>query len=132
LQIIFLFTAAYFSYQVWKYERVAKVWLVVGAALSLMALRRMVVLFKVNLFEDLLLQFTLIDRVFLPFVISLVLVWSFWTLSNHYKRFGVIQIQVERRFGGKQSIGPTKKVTKRVTKKVTKKKKKGKKARNIK
>lgn len=92
IQIIIQFIAAFFSYKIYTYNRVAKPWLAVTVAFILMGFRRITALltgfgYLPNL-EGLLLW---LDRILLPFLISVFLVWGIWTMLKQFESFDVIE-----------------------------------------
>jgi hypothetical protein len=92
VQIIVQFVAAFFSYKIYTYNRLAKSWLAVVAALILMGFRRMTALLtQFNLIPDLEGSLLWLDKILLPFLISILLVWGIWSMKKQFESFRVIE-----------------------------------------
>ncbi len=92
LQIIIQIVAAYFSYKIYKYNRLSKAWLAVFLALIVMTFRRFTAL-AINL--GVLKQFSgsiqFIDSIGLPFIISVFLLIGLWSMSRSFENFEVVE-----------------------------------------
>ncbi len=98
VQIIVQFVAAFFAYKIYTYNRLAKPWLAVVAAFVLMGFRRMTALLtKFSLMPSLGSSLLWLDQVFLPFIISIFLVWGIWSMQKQFESFRVIEDRMTKK-----------------------------------
>jgi len=94
-QIALLLIAAYFAHRIYTFNRIANVWLAVPIGLGLLAFRQTLILFKIDFLENLYGQFIVIDTVFVPLMISILLAGGMWVLVKSFENFDVIERDVE-------------------------------------
>ncbi len=98
IQIVVQFTAAYFSYVIYKYNRLYKAWLAVVVGLVLMAFRRVTALLielsRAPASTD---PVRFLDRVLLPFTISVLLLWGLWSMKKNFESFEVVEKRVSEK-----------------------------------
>jgi hypothetical protein len=124
VQIIFQGVVTYLSYKIYQYNRLSKAWLAVTAALFLMMLRRIgALLITAELIPNIYGPPLWIDRFWLPFIITSLLVWGLWSMYNQFKNFDLIQKKAAEKAQHVVKRGATKiKTAKKVHKKTTKRK----------
>jgi len=95
LQIIILGVTAYYSYRIYKFNRMSKRWLVFPVGIILFACRRLLILIKVNYFEGLLLEFTLLDRVVVPFFVALLMLIGIHAMLKRFEYFEFLEKTID-------------------------------------
>ena len=92
LDILLQLTAAFFSYQIYTFHKLSKVWLAVPLGFVFMATRRILALSSANgYFEDSILSIQFVDSILIPFVISLLLVFGIWDMYNNFQKFALVE-----------------------------------------
>jgi hypothetical protein len=90
--------AAYFSYRVFVFNRVGRWWLAVTWALVLMTLRRvsalLIELKVLGTYGGLVAD---IDRIILPFIISVLLLWGIYAMFKNFEDFEVVEKTVRNK-----------------------------------
>ena len=83
--------SAYFSYEIYKYNRLSKAWLSVSTAFVIMVFLRIVTFtLEFDLFPQLLNFLRLIgDILFL--VISGLYIWGFWSMKKNFENFEIVE-----------------------------------------
>lgn len=98
IQIVVQFAAAYFSYRIYKYNRLNQAWLAVTWALVFMTLRRitalMIELKYISSFSGWIAD---LDRIILPFIISILLFWGFLAMLKNFENFEVVEKKVRKK-----------------------------------
>jgi len=94
-QIALLLFAAYFAHRIYTFNRIANVWLAVPIALTLLAFRQTLTLFKIDFLENLFGQFVILDTLFIPLLISIFLAQGMWVLAKSFENFDVVERNVE-------------------------------------
>ena len=98
IQIVVQFTAAYFSYVIYKYNRLCKAWLAVVVGLVLMAFRRVTaLLIELSGAPTSTDPVRFLDRVLLPFAISVLLLWGLWSMKKNFESFEVVEKRVSEK-----------------------------------
>jgi hypothetical protein len=96
LQIIFQAIAACFSYKIFTFNRVRRWWLAVTGALVLMTLRRITALMTqlswLDSFGGIISD---VDKVILPFLISVLLLWGIYAMLKNFQDFEVVEKNVQ-------------------------------------
>jgi hypothetical protein len=91
LQIIFQAIAAYFSFVIYRFNRLNKAWLFVTFALILMTFRRITAsLIEFSLISNFSGTIALLDRIILPFLISIFLFLGLWAMLKNFESFEVV------------------------------------------
>lgn len=92
LQII----AAFFAWKIYNFHQLSKVWLAVPLGFIFMAIRRILALsYAQGYFEDSVLSIQFVDSIFIPFIISLLLVFGIWAMYNNFAKFSLIEHEVK-------------------------------------
>ena len=98
LQIIIQFIAAYFSYVIYKYNRLSKAWLAVFLALMLMTVRRFIVLFvELNIRAELSEPLQFIDDIILSLFVSIFLFVGLFAMKKSFETFEIIEKKTKRK-----------------------------------
>ncbi len=96
VQIIVQLVAVYFSYVIYKYNRLNKAWLAITLALILMTIRRITAsAIEFGAFANLSGPLQFVDRVGLPSLISILLLLGLWSMKNQFESFDVIEKNVK-------------------------------------
>ncbi len=97
-QIIIQLAVVYLVYKIYTYNRVHKAWLAVAIAVILMTLRRVTALsIDMGALPQLSGYTSFIDRIVLPFCISVLLFIGFWVMLKNFKEFEVVEKQVQEK-----------------------------------
>ena len=92
LQIVIQLVAVYFSYIIFTFNRLNKAWLAVILALILMTIRRFTVLLtELDALPALTGTIQFIDRIILPFAISIFLAVGLFTMMKKFETFEVVE-----------------------------------------
>jgi hypothetical protein len=92
LQIVLQAVAAYFSYRIFAFNRVRKWWLAVTWALILMTFRRITaLLIELKWLVSFSGSISDIDRIILPFLISVLLLWGIYAMFRNFEEFDVVE-----------------------------------------
>jgi len=114
VQFVLPLIAAYFSYVIYKHNRLATAWWAVTVALILLAFNRITAIInEFNFLPEFAGHVKLLDQVMFPLIISLLLIWGLWTMKKSFESFDV----VERNISKKAAIFAKKKPVKRKRKK---------------
>lgn len=98
LQIVIQFVAAYFSFIIYKYNRLNKAWLAITVALAIIAFRRITALtIELGVFAELGGTIEFVDRILLPFVISVLLFGGLWSMKKSFESFEVVEKRVREK-----------------------------------
>ena len=102
LQVIAQAFAFYFAYKIYNHNRANRAWLAVTFALAVMTWWRVasLTLEVINVSATSLEQ---VERVLLPFIVSVMLLVGFWSMSKRFDDFAVMQQTVARQAGTFQS-----------------------------
>lgn len=117
IQVALPIIAAHYSYVIYRHNRLAKAWSAVTVALILFAVNRIAALInEFNYLPEFTGHIKLIDQVFLPFFVGILLIWGLWTMKNHFETFDIIEKKIAQKakLFGKKSV---KKKSKRKKKK---------------
>ncbi len=95
LDIVLQLTVAYFSFKIYNFHKLSKVWLAVPIGFVFMAMRRIIALsYKMGYFQNSIISIQFIDSIFVPFIISLLLVFGIWAMYNNFQNFALIEKDV--------------------------------------
>lgn len=98
LQIVLQAIAAYFSYKIFVFNRVRRWWLAVTFALILMTFRRITaLLIELRWLGSFSGAISDIDRIVLPFLISVLLLWGIYVMFKNFQDFDVVERIVDRK-----------------------------------
>ena len=90
--------AVYFSYRIYRYNRLSKAWLSVTAALVFLSLRRFLGLLNLTgITSDLPEIIDFIDRPLVPLVVSLLLAIGLWRMKKSFETFDVVEKTVHEK-----------------------------------
>lgn len=97
LQILIQIVAIYFTYVVYKYNRLNKVWLSVTVALALMTVRRIIALgIELEIFANSeAIEFT--DRALIPLAVSTLLLGGLWSMKRSFESFEILEKKVREK-----------------------------------
>jgi len=98
LQIILQSIAVYFSYKIYQFNRLRQGWLAITFALIFMTFRRITaLLIEMKYISSFVGWFAPLDRIILPFIISVLLLIGFWTMPNNFEDFEVIEKKITKK-----------------------------------
>lgn len=90
--IILNFVAAYFSYTIFRYNRLSKAWLAVVIALVVIGFNGIGELYiQLDLFPSLSSEIQFITLAFLPFTFSVLLVWGMLSMKKNFDHFEILE-----------------------------------------
>jgi hypothetical protein len=91
-------TAAFFSYQIYTFHKLSKVWLAVPLGFIFMGIRRVLALsYTEGYFQDSILSIQFVDSILIPFIISLLLVFGIWAMYNNFQKFALVESSVKEK-----------------------------------
>jgi cell shape-determining protein MreD len=91
-QVVIQFIAAYLSYKIYRFNRLNYGWLAVTLALLLMTLRRVTALFiEMHVMSNLEGWIADIDRIILPTIISILLLYGLFCMLKNFESFEVVK-----------------------------------------
>ena len=97
LQIILQALAAYFSYLIFRFNRLNYAWLSVTMALILMTFRRITALIiELGLIPQMTGTISMVDRIILPTIISILLLIGLWSMFKNFENFDVVEKKVKK------------------------------------
>jgi len=92
IQIIVQFAVAFLSCKIYCYNRIRKAWLAVTVAFILMGLRRITALLMgMEYLPQLEGSLLWLDRIGLPFLISILLMCGFYSMLKQFESFKIIE-----------------------------------------
>ncbi len=98
INVIIQFTAAYISYRVYSFNRASKGWLAITGALLLMAIRRVTAfMISYDAFGGATQVISTLDRLFLPFTISVLILIGLWSMLKNFETFEVVEKDVKEK-----------------------------------
>ena len=98
LDVLLQLVAAYFSFKIYTFHKLSKVWLAVPLGFVFMAVRRILALsYAQGYFQDSILSIQFVDSIFIPFVISLLLVFGIWAMYNNFRDFALVEKDVDKK-----------------------------------
>ncbi len=97
LDFILQLIASIFAYQIYTFHQLSKGWLAVPLGFLLLAIRRIIILsFELGYIQTEVFR-PFVDSVFLPFIISLLLVIGIWVMYNNFQKFSILQKDVSNK-----------------------------------
>ncbi len=98
LDLALQLAAAYFSFKIYTFHKLSKVWLAVPLGFIFMGIRRTLAWSYVQgYFKDSVLSIQFVDSIFIPFVISLLLVFGIWAMYNNFQTFALVEKDVTKK-----------------------------------
>jgi hypothetical protein len=97
--LLILSAAAYMVYKIYTFNRLSKGWLFVIVGIFLMMIRRLINLFVLSGFvETLPANIHMLERVVLPFFISLFFLMGLFSMYRNFTRFDVVEKKIQNKF----------------------------------
>jgi len=97
LDFILQCAAAVFSYQIYSFHRLSKAWLAVPIGFGLLALRRALSFLQGTGYLQNSVLSPILESVFIPFIISLLLVIGIWAMYNSFQKFSLTEQEVSEK-----------------------------------
>ena len=98
LDLLLQCIAAFFSYQIYTFNKLSKAWLAVPLGFVLMALRRIFIyLYTEGYIATLPSISPLVDSLIVPFLVSIMLVCGIWAMYNNFQTFSLTEKEVEEK-----------------------------------
>lgn len=95
VQIVMQAFAAYFSYKIYLFNRINKVWLAVTFALIIMTFRRITAfMIEINYLSAFRGSIADLDRIILPTLISVLLLYGLWAMYKNFENYEVVEKKV--------------------------------------
>lgn len=98
LDLLLQLTAAFFSYQIYTFNKLSKGWLAVPIGFLLLAVRRIILYFSVRGYIPAISGVSpLVESLLVPFLISIMLVFGIWAMYNNFQKFSLVEMDVEKK-----------------------------------
>ncbi len=96
--LLLLFTGAFFAYRIYTFHNLSKGWLTVPLGFFLMGIRRILATSNyVGYFQNSFLSLEYVDSVFIPLIITLLLVFGLYVMYHNFQNFSLVQSDVEKK-----------------------------------
>ncbi|MSR86312.1 hypothetical protein EXS74_02870 [Candidatus Woesearchaeota archaeon] len=98
IDLVLLFTGAFLAYRIYTFHNLSKGWLTVPLGFFLMGIRRILATSNyLGYFQNSFLSLEYVDSVFIPLIITLLLVFGLWAMYHNFQSFSLVQSGVEKK-----------------------------------